>query len=159
MNNKGFTLIELMVVVTIIGILAAVAIPEYGQYLNRAKVSEGISLTPPLQGEVEKYRIDHGRFPKDHAELAIPAPEKFIGSYVSRIEMSQGAIHITYGNKVQEQLNGLIVSLRPSFVDGNPLLPMSWLCGYSEPVAGMSVAGENRTNLPGIYLSSECRKS
>ena len=62
-NNKGFTLIELMIVVAIIGVLSAVAIPAYQNYLVRAKVSEAFAVVQPYKMKFEEYFFTHGRFP------------------------------------------------------------------------------------------------
>ena len=100
MQNRGFTLIELMIVVSIIGILAAVAIPSFQTYITRTQVVEALTIAGELQTSVKDYYEFKGGFPETNEQAGIPMPSQLIGNYVSSIELSDGAFHITLGNKV-----------------------------------------------------------
>ena len=76
-RNRGFTLIELMIVVAIIGILAAIAIPAYKDYTIRAQVSEGLSLASGVKAAVSTFHMDSGAFPVTNDEAGISTPQRF----------------------------------------------------------------------------------
>lgn len=157
MNNRGFTLIELMIVVSIIGILAAVALPAYQTYTTRAQVVESLVIVAELKNAVAEQRKYTGRFPADNAAAGIPAPNLLLGNYVSGIELSDGAFHVRMGNKANLELNGKTLSVRPIVVSGSPASPFSWVCGQSPVPEGMEAVGENRTDLADEYLPAPCR--
>jgi type IV pilus assembly protein PilA len=157
MRQTGFTLIELMIVVAIIGILASIAIPAYQDYTIRAQVTEAFSLASELKGPIQEYRKERGRFPADNAAAGVPEPDKLLGNYVTRVEVQQGAINITFGNFVNKTIDGQIVTLQPIVVKGSPASPMSWRCGYRGVPNGMEPVGENRTNVDRKFLPASCR--
>lgn len=157
MRQSGFTLIELMIVVAIIGILASVAIPAYQTYTIRAQVTEAFSLASELKGSIQDYRKERGVLPADNAAAGVPEPDKLIGNYVTRVEISHGAIHVTFGNFVNKLLEGQIVTLQPIIVKGSPASPMSWRCGYRGVPNGMETVGENRTTMAPQFLPASCR--
>ncbi|HKC15633.1 MAG TPA: pilin [Steroidobacteraceae bacterium] len=157
MRASGFTLIELMIVVAIIGILAGIAIPAYQTYTIRAQVSEAFSLASELKGSIQEYRKERGTLPADNAAAGVPQPEKLIGNYVTRVEVNQGSINVTFGNFVNKNIAGQIVTLQPIVVKGSPASPMSWRCGYRGVPSGMEAVGENRTNVDSKFLPSSCR--
>lgn len=159
-QQRGFTLLELMFVVAIIGILAAMAIPQYQTYMIRAKLAEGFAQASLPVKAVADYYSFHGRFPMDNAAAALPAPERFGGEYLQRLEVANGAIHLHYHAEVMgpEWPGGeAILSLRPqqvrAYPPGNTLV---WLCGAQAPIEGMSVQGEDRTTIPALYLPPSC---
>ena len=97
-KQQGFTLIELMIVVAIIGILAAIAIPAYQDYTIRAQVSEGLTLSGAAKAAVAEYRMDSGNWPTDNATAGLSADTSIIGKYVSGVAVSgSGLITVTYG--------------------------------------------------------------
>lgn len=156
-RSAGFTLIELMVVVSIIGILASIALPNYQQYMRRAEVVEALSLGEEARARVTHYQREQLAFPTDNLQAGLPRPEQLIGNRVTGIAVEGGAVHVTLGNKVPVPLQGKILSFRPATVDGSPSSPISWLCGYDEPVSGMSAVGDNKTDVPAEFLPSSCR--
>jgi type IV pilus assembly protein PilA len=79
------------------------------------------------------------------------------GNFVTGIQVKEGAIHITLGNRINAHVEGKVLSLRPATVAANPGSPISWVCGYAEPVNGMTAIGENNTTVPSLYLSLACR--
>ncbi|WP_087016445.1 pilin [Thaumasiovibrio subtropicus] len=157
MKQKGFTLIELMIVVTMIGILASVAMPSYQGYIYQAQTTEATHISSTLRQRITEYYRHHLAFPYTNSEAGLPQKEQLIGNYVSQIDVVDGAIHIRLGNKVAAPLQGTVITYRPATVDGSPTSPIAWLCGYDEPVKGMSAQGENRTDVDGVYLSQACR--
>ncbi len=157
MKNRGFTLIELMVVVAIIGILAAVALPSYQTYTTRAQVVEALVIVGELKNSVAEYYKYTGRFPSNNTEAGIPASNLLLGNYVSNIELENGAFHIRMGNKVNKQLEDKIVTVRPIVVRGSPASPFSWICGGSSIPEGMQAVGDDRTDADKAMLPGSCR--
>jgi len=96
--QQGFTLIELMIVVAIIGILAAIAIPAYQDYTIRAQVSEGLNLAGGAKAAVSEYTMDTGNFPADNTEAGISAlPTDINGKYTTSVTVAAGVITVLYG--------------------------------------------------------------
>lgn len=155
--TKGFTLIELMIVVAIIGILAAIALPAYQDYTIRAQMVEGITMTNALKPKIAEFYEYKGRFPRDNAEAGVPEARYLMGNYVKSMSIEDGAIHIVLGNKINQRLEGKILTLRPQYVVESHLTPLAWLCGGSDPVEGMVVSGENKTDIAAAFLPAACR--
>lgn len=123
--QKGFTLIELMIVIAILGILAAIAIPAYKDYITRAKVSEGLQLAASAKTAVaEFYQSDGTNFPADNAAAGLPAT--ISSQYVTSLVVEDGVITITYSANAGDASGGSIV-LTPA--DNNGAL--DWTCRYT----------------------------
>ena len=101
-KQQGFTLIELMIVVAIIGILAAIAIPAYQDYTIRAQVSEGLNLAGGAKAAVSEYTMDRGNFPTNNLIAGIAPIADIDGKYVDGLTVSNtattGIITVDYGN-------------------------------------------------------------
>ena len=97
--QKGFTLIELMIVVAIIGILAAIAIPAYSDYTIRAQVSEGLTLAGGAKAAMSEFVMDRGAFPTNNLVAGLSVAASIFGKYTTSIDVSPtvGRIQITYG--------------------------------------------------------------
>jgi type IV pilus assembly protein PilA len=166
--QKGFTLIELMIVVAIIGILAAIAIPAYQDYTIRAQVTEGLSLSSDLKASIGEVTANRGEWPATLVETglgsAAVAADK-LGKYVSGVDVVNGTITVTYGGAANKALDGKFLSIKPySNVNGDVV----WVCGNansSVPAALTLTAtpdsvvdsGDNQTNIIDKYLPASCR--
>ena len=119
--QKGFTLIELMIVVAIIGILAAVALPAYQDYTKRAHVSEGLSLAAGLKTAATEYYSSEGKWPANNA--AAGAEATITGNAVSSITIDKNTITITYDTKVDDAATNT-VTLVGTAANGS----ITWSC-------------------------------
>ncbi len=113
-KQQGFTLIELMIVVAIIGILAAIAIPAYQDYTIRAQVSEGLNLAGGAKAAVSEYTMDRGSFPNSNSQAGISDATDIQGKYVTSVTVeSTGIITVLYGQEAHTTLSGGELELSP----------------------------------------------
>jgi type IV pilus assembly protein PilA len=130
--QKGFTLIELMIVVAIIAILAAIAISQYQDYVIRSQVSEGSSLADGVKTAVGEFYNNYGRFPNttgaQNVSLGLALPASIVGSYVGSVGINNGVINAHYSNatpfKANNKINGTILLFSPITKTGS----MVWTC-------------------------------
>jgi type IV pilus assembly protein PilA len=160
-TQKGFTLIELMIVVAIIGILAAIAIPAYQDYTIRAQVTEGLNLAGDLKAGVSEFYANNGAWPVDETELGLVAGDK-TGKYVTGVVIVNGLITITYGDQANATIGGDTLGLEPGLSNNGDV---EWLCGnHAEPAVFLDPAGgaaaasaASGTTLLDKYLPAVCR--
>ncbi|HFA4686438.1 TPA: pilin [Neisseria gonorrhoeae] len=125
--QKGFTLIELMIVIAIVGILAAVALPAYQDYTARAQVSEAILLAEGQKSAVTEYYLNHGIWPKDNSAAGVASPASNIkGKYVQKVEVNNGVVTATMASTgVNKEIQDKKLSLWAKREDGS----VKWFCG------------------------------
>jgi len=137
--QQGFTLIELMIVVAILGILAAIAVPAYQDYLTRARVVEGINLASAAKTAVAEYQQAMNTFPTSNTQAGLS--ETINSQYVSSVTVGpNGVISVTY-NAASGAGAGKIVQFVPTVANG----VISWSCNGTG------------TTVPDNYLPANCR--
>jgi type IV pilus assembly protein PilA len=162
--QKGFTLIELMIVVAIIGILAAIAIPAYQDYTIRSQVSEGLAMAGASKAAVAETFAQNGTWPANNAAAGVGNATDITGKYVDSITVSDGTLTIQYGGQANSAINGQTLGLQPLRSNNNDVV---WVCGRraapSNAVAsaGSTTSGDasaaTSTGLLNKYLPAACR--
>jgi type IV pilus assembly protein PilA len=162
--QKGFTLIELMIVVAIIGILAAIAIPAYQDYTIRAQVSEGLNLAAAAKAAIAESYLNRGSSPANRTAAGMSATATDTsGKYVTEVEVASGVIQVTYGNEANARITGQTLYIVPYVTrDGSVV----WRCGGADAPTGTSItlmgsAAAGGGTLAGAnyvrYLPAACR--
>ncbi|ENX0990601.1 prepilin-type N-terminal cleavage/methylation domain-containing protein [Neisseria gonorrhoeae] len=160
--QKGFTLIELMIVIAIVGILAAVALPAYQDYTARAQVSEAILLAEGQKSAVTEYYLNNGEWPKDNTSAGVANPTEIKGKYVQSVTVANGVVTAQMKpSGVNNEIKDKKLSLWAKRQDGS----VKWFCG--QPVtrgagnAGkaddVTKAGNDNEKINTKHLPSTCR--
>ncbi|MBH6006085.1 pilin [Neisseria meningitidis] len=159
--QKGFTLIELMIVIAIVGILAAVALPAYQDYTARAQVSEAILLAEGQKSAVTEYYLNHGTWPSNNSDAGVASTATDIkGKYVEKVEVAKGVITAEMKSSgVNKEIQGKKLSLWAKRQDGS----VKWFCG--QPVTrdanatndDVKAATDTAKKIDTKHLPSTCR--
>ena len=153
----GFSALEMMVVVAIIAILASIAIPSQMGRIVKEQVVAALPLADiakePIAASWKAAKI----LPVDNKEASLPAAEKVVSNFVSALEVKDGVINITFGNKAHPKIAGKILSLRPAVIEESQIVPIAWVCGNAKTPNQMVIKGENKTTVPDAYLPHLCR--
>ena len=130
-NQKGFTLIELMIVVAIIAILDAIAISQYQDYVIRTQVSEGSSLADGMKTAVAEFYNNTGRFPPNSASAGLALPAQIVGNYVNQVNAANGPIVAMYSSASPRKANTAISGQTLTFSPITSAGSITWECNKS----------------------------
>jgi type IV pilus assembly protein PilA len=158
--QKGFTLIELMIVVAIIGILAAIAIPAYQNYTVRAQVTEGLNLADGWKTGIAEYYANNGTWP---TTANLTGTQTSTGKYVTSVDAVVGGIVVVYGNQANASALAAGQNTLGLAAYTNANNDIVWICGSAiapaaaslTPASGATVTATT-TTVKAQYLPSTC---
>ena len=158
-TSRGFTLLELMVVVAVIAILSMMMIPSYRDRIVRKQVAETLDGLAFARGAVATRYAATATFPADNGEAGLPPAGKIVSDTLSWVAVGGGAPVLGFGNTADAGLKGKRLSLRPAFVQDYPQVPLVWLCAAAPVPGNMTAQGDDVTDVPARYLPLRCQNT
>lgn len=134
--DKGFTLIELMITVAIVGILAVVALPAYQDYLVKSQVSEGLSLSGGAKVYITDFYTNKGRMPETSLEAGLP---QNVGAYIADLKIEDYVVKVTFNSNANANISGAVLVLSPTLSSSN------------------NIMFDCTTSIPKKYIPTTCR--
>lgn len=155
-DGRAFTLIELAIVIMVIGVLAAIAIPAYQDYTVRSQVTEGLMIASGVKVGIAEAYGRSASWPADLAMANVRATPS--GKYVEQVTVSRGTIFIEYGGASNANISGRVLTVRPTLTTTGTI---DWSCGYQserglDPPTGP--AAPHSTTIPQKFLPADCRR-
>lgn len=154
---RGFTLIEVLVVLAIIAILALTALPNTQDKFIRNQINEALPLADIAKTPIAAAWSTTKILLPNNASAGLPAPDKVVNNFIRRVEIDNGAIQMTFGNRATPLLQDKILTWRPAVIDDAQIVPITWVCGYAAAPNQMTLKGVNQTNIDAKYLPPLCR--
>ena len=155
--SHAFTLLEIVIALIIIGVLAMMAIPDLSIMAVRAQLKESAPLIDVAKAAVTRYYLYNGKMPANNTDAGLPEAAKLVGKYVTGIDVRAGAVTITWGNSVNSSLRDKKLTIRPAFVEDQPVIPIAWICASATVPKGMKIEGIDATDFPAKFIPLECR--
>ncbi len=150
-SQNGFTLIELMIVVAIIGILASLAISAYQTYTVRAQIAEALNMGAGAKVPVVDAYNNDGRPPADRTEAGMSAAATDTrGRYVAQVEVVNGRVDVTMGNRVHADIFGQTISFTPYLTPSGGIV---WRCGAAAAPVGAILLQDAGATIVSSYLA------
>ncbi|MDP2785989.1 MAG: pilin [Sulfurimicrobium sp.] len=154
----GFSAIEMLAVLAVFGILAAMAIPSYQSKIVREQIAAAIPLADTAKEPISAYRKATEAFPENNKEAGLPDADKIVSNHIRALVVEDGVIHMTFGNNAHGLLKNKILSIRPAVVEVSPVVPIAWVCGNAAVPDKMVVKDNNKTDIPNAYLPFGCKQ-
>jgi type IV pilus assembly protein PilA len=153
----GFSIIELMVVLAIMAILAMVALPNTQDRIVRDQIIEAAKLAEVAKTPIAVHWAASQAWHANNAAAGLPAEDRVVSNLVKRVEISSGAIHMTFGNNANGGIQDKVLTFRPAYVDGAPMVPVTWICGNATAPLNMTVQGTDRTTVAERFKPLNCK--
>jgi type IV pilus assembly protein PilA len=157
MRRSGFTLIEMMVVIAIIAILAMMTIPSYYYKVVREQIESISPLTTVAEAPIAAAWVLTQTMPANNEAAGLPSADKMVSNYVTSVQIQNGAVNVTFGNRATGSIKGKTLSYRPAVVTDSPIVPITWVCGNAPAPNKMTILGVNQTNIPPALLPLNCK--
>ena len=159
LRSRGFTWIEMIIVLAVVGILALMAIPSLQESALKGQVKEGLAIADLAKRGVQGAYFAATDMPADNKAAGIPERTKIVAAFVKDVNVDAGAITLTFGNNASKALDGLKLTLRPAVVPGEPVVPIAWICHDNSVPKNMEARGKDETDIPNKWLPLECRNT